>query len=332
MMAEEPRVLFTIGDPSGIGPEVVLKALLPLRLGGHFSTGVVGPAAMWEVASRDLGVLPPEMNEAMVIEPEGYGSMTEDEARELLFSGEPTAEAASVAIASLRTACDMVAADPEGSALVTAPINKHAFHEAGETAPGHTEWLGERLGAEIPVMLMVGADLRVALGTTHVPVRDVADELDRDGLVKRLHVLADGLRLRFGIEEPNIAMLALNPHGGADAEADIEEEQILRPALEQARADGLSVDGLFAADGFFGRKRWQHYDAVLAAYHDQGLVPLKMHAAGAGVNVTLGLPIVRTSPDHGTAFDIAGRGIASESSMIAAAQLADALLSGRGGG
>jgi 4-hydroxythreonine-4-phosphate dehydrogenase len=331
-MAEQPRILFTIGDPSGVGPEVVLKALLPLRLGGHFSTAVVGPGVMWEVASRELGVLPPGMNESAVIEPEGYGSMTEQQARELLFSGEPSAEAASVAIASLRTACDLVAAEPDRSALVTAPINKHAFHEAGETAPGHTEWLGDRLGVEMPVMLMVGAGLRVALGTTHVPVRDIAEELDREDLVKRLHVLADGLRQRFGIEDPDIAMLALNPHGGADAEADIEEEQILRPALEQARAEGLSVEGLFAADAFFGRRRWQDFDAVLATYHDQGLVPLKMHAAGAGVNVTLGLPIVRTSPDHGTAFDIAGRGIASESSMIAAAQLADALLSGRGSG
>ena len=329
-MSQPPRVLFTIGDPTGIGPEVVLKALLPLRLGEHFTMGVVGPAALWEAASRELGVLPPELNQTEIIAPEGYEAMTEEEARALLFRGEPIAEAASVAIASLRTACDIVAADPGKSALVTAPINKHAFHEAGETAPGHTEWLAERLGAEMPVMLMVGGNLRVAVATTHVPLRDVATELEIPGLLTMLKVLNDGLKSRFGIEEPKIAMLALNPHGGADAEADIEEEQILGPALEQAAGSGIKVEGLFAADAFFGRKRWEHYDAVFAAYHDQGLIPLKMHAAGAGVNVTLGLPIVRTSPDHGTAFDIAGRGIASETSLIAASHLADALLTGAG--
>jgi 4-hydroxythreonine-4-phosphate dehydrogenase len=329
-MAETPRVLFTLGDPSGIGPEVVLKALLPLRLGGHFSMGVVGPPAMWDVAAKEMGVLPPELNEVTVIGPEEFVDMDEEEAGHLLFSGEVSAEAAAVGVASLRTACDLASAAPQDTALVTAPLNKRAFHEIGEAAPGHTEWLADRLGADMPVMLMVAGDLRIALASTHLPVREIPGEIDEEGILARLRVLGGGLKDRFGIEEPRIAMLALNPHGGADAEADIEEQTILQPALEKACNEGLVVEGLFAADSFFGRTRWGSYDAVLAVYHDQGLVPLKMYAEGKGVNVTLGLPIVRTSPDHGTAFDIAGRGIASEASTIAAAQLADELLKGRG--
>lgn len=329
-MPDTPRVLFTIGDPSGIGPEVVLKALLPLRLGGHFTMGAVGPPAMWEVAAKEMSVLPPGLNEVEVIAPDELADMGEEEAGRLLFGGEPSAEAAAVAVACLKKACDLVAAAPERTALVTAPINKRAFHEVGEMAPGHTEWLADRLGVQMPVMLMVAGHLRVALATTHLPVREVANTITVDGIMARMRVLQDGLKERFGIPEPRIAMLALNPHGGADAEADLEESAILQPALEKAGEEGINVEGLFAADSFFGRSRWQDYDAVMAIYHDQGLVPLKMHAAGGGVNVTLGLPIVRTSPDHGTAFDIAGRGIASETSIIAAAHLASALLEGRG--
>ncbi len=329
-MAETPRVLFTIGDPSGIGPEVVLKTLLPLRLGGHFTMGVVGPAAMWDVAAKEMGVLPPELNEATVIAPQAFADMSEEEARRLLFSGEVSAEAASVGVASLKKACDLASASPDSTALVTAPINKRAFHEVGEEAPGHTEWLADRLGADMPVMLMVAGELRIALATTHMPIREVPGEITVEGILSRMRVLHDGLRGRFGIDEPRIAMLALNPHGGSDAEADLEESDILQPALGKAEAEGINVEGLFAADSFFGRARWNDFDAVLAVYHDQGLVPVKMYAEGRGVNVTLGLPIVRTSPDHGTAFDIAGRGIASEASMIAAAHLANALLEGRG--
>ena len=329
-MAETPRVLFTIGDPSGIGPEVVLKALLPLRLGGHFTMGVVGPPAMWDVAAKEMGVLPPELNEVEVIAPEGYADMSEDQAEELLFSGNVSSEAASVGVSSLKTACDLASASPRKTALVTAPLNKRAFHEIGEEAPGHTEWLADRLEAEVPVMLMVAGELRIALATTHLPVREVPGEITAEGMLTRIRVLKSGLQDRFGIEEPRIAMLALNPHGGADAEADLEESGILQPALEKAQGEGIDAHGLFAADSFFGRARWNDFDAVLAVYHDQGLVPLKMYAEGRGVNVTLGLPVVRTSPDHGTAFDIAGRGIASEASMIAAAQLASALLEGKG--
>jgi 4-hydroxythreonine-4-phosphate dehydrogenase len=329
-MAEAPRLIFTLGDPSGIGPEVVLKALLPLRLGWEVPMAVVGPAAIWELAARELGVLPPQSNGVEMIEPSGERALSPEEVRALLFSGRPSVRAARIALAALRTACDLVAAEPDRRALVTAPLNKAAFHAAGEQVPGHTEWLAERLGAEMPVMLLVGARLRVALLTTHLPVRQVAEALELEGILKRLRVLDQDLRRRFALPEPRIAMLALNPHGGMHADAGREEREILQPALERARAEGIAVEGLFSADSFFGRRQWSAYDAVVSPFHDQGLVPVKMEAAGAGVNVTLGLPIVRTSPDHGTAFDIAGRGIASESAMLAAARLAHELIMGRG--
>ncbi len=329
-MAEPPRLIFTLGDPTGIGPEVVLKALLPLRLGWEVPMAVVGPTTFWELAARELGVLPPQSHGVEIIEPPVERALSSEEVRVLLFSGRTSVPAAQIAIASLRTACDLVAAEPDRRALVTAPLNKAAFHAAGEKAPGHTEWLAERLGAEMPVMLLVGARLRVALLTTHLPVRQVAEGLELEGILKRLRVLDQGLRHRFALPEPRIAMLALNPHGGMHAEADREEREVLQPALERARAEGIAVEGLFSADSFFGRRQWSSYHAVVSPFHDQGLVPVKMEAAGAGVNVTLGLPIVRTSPDHGTAFDIAGRGIASESAMLAAARLAHELIVGQG--
>ncbi len=327
-----PRILFTLGDPAGIGPEVVLKALLPLRLGGLDDLAVVGPARLWERAARKLSLLPPSAQEVEVIEPEGSGKMSDEELGELLFSGEVSAAAGEMALASIETAAGMAAEDPEGTAMVTAPISKLAIREAGADVPGHTEWLAERFDVPVPVMLLVGGDLRVAVSTTHLPIREVASSLDPDTLVRQLETLHRDLETRFGVPGPRIAMLALNPHGGADGEPDREEEEILLPALGRAREKGIQVEGLFSADGFFGRRRWRSFQAVLAPYHDQGLIPVKMEAAGAGVNVTLGLPIVRTSPDHGTAFDIVGGGVASEDAILAAARLAAVLLEGRGAG
>ncbi|MFO7768217.1 MAG: 4-hydroxythreonine-4-phosphate dehydrogenase PdxA [bacterium] len=327
-----PRILFTLGDPAGIGPEIVLKALLPLRLGGHTSLGVVGPRRLWETAAREMGVLGPEDQGVEVIEPEGSEDLTEERVREVLFSGEVSAAAGGLALASIETAARRAGGDAGGTAIVTAPINKKAFRQAGADVPGHTEWLADFYGIPVPVMLLIGGGLRVAVGTTHVPLRDVASRLDTDTLVSQLEVLHRDLEGRFGVAGPRIAVLALNPHGGAGGEPDIEERGILLPAIEEARARGIQAEGLFSADGFFGRRRWEPFQAVLAPYHDQGLIPVKMEAAGAGVNVTLGLPVIRTSPDHGTAFDIAGRGVASEEALLAAARMADVLLRGQGEG
>lgn len=326
-----PRILFTLGDPAGIGPEVVLKSLLPLHLGGLTSLGVVGPRRLWDIAAEETGVLGPEGQKVTVIEPPGSEDLTDEEIREVLFTGRVSAAAGRLALASIETAVRHAGEDPGGTAVVTAPINKRAFREAGVEAPGHTEWLAGHFGVPVPVMLLVGGGLRVAVGTTHLPLREVAENLDVDTLVDQLQILHTGLEVRFGLPEPRIAVLALNPHGGEGGEPEEEEREILLPAVRRARERGIQAEGLFSADGFFGRRTWESFQAVLAPYHDQGLIPVKMEAAGAGVNVTLGLPIVRTSPDHGTAFDIAGRGVASERAMLAAASMAGALLEGRGG-
>ena len=324
------RLLLTMGDPAGVGPEVVLKALPALKREGLVSIGVVGPPVLWELAARQLDLPLPQEHEFDVLVPAALQDMDAGLGRDILFCGACVAEGARVAVACLETAAELASRSPRETAVITAPINKRAFHELGESVPGLTEWFAERFNVDTPLMLLVGGRLRVAVITTHLPLREVPGALTVDAAVKRLSVLHEGLQTRFGLQRPRIALLALNPHGGASGEGDREEREVLEPAMEKARTAGMDVDGLFSADGFFGRRQWEKYDAVMALYHDQGFTAVKMEAGGGGVNVTLGLPIVRTSPDHGTAFDIAGQGVAGEDSTVAAARLADGLLAGCG--
>lgn len=329
-MSAGKRLLLTLGDPAGVGPEVALKAL-PLLIEHDFeSIGCVGPPLLWEMAARDLGLPAPQAHGVTLI-PDGTGDLGEEPAREILFSGRGSEESVRIVLAGLETASGLAAADPHQAAIVTGPVNKRAMREFGVQVPGLTEWFAARFGVDTPLMLLVGGVMRVALLTTHLALSDVPGALTVDATVGKLVILQQGLRERFGLEEPAIALLALNPHGGLDGEPEREEREILHPAVEEARERGIEVDGPFSADSFFGRCTWRDYDAVMAAYHDQGLIPVKSESAGAGVNVTLGLPVVRTAPDHGTAFDIAGTGEASERSLVAAAELAGALLEGRGG-
>lgn len=328
-MSAGSNLLLTMGDPAGVGPEVALKAL-PSLMGHDFeSIGCVGPLLLWEMAAEDLGISPPQKYGVDVI-PAGTGDLGEGLARELLFSGRVTADSVRLVLDGLETASGLAASNPDGTAIVTGPVSKRAIREFGLQVPGLTEWFASRFDVDTPLMLLVGGAMRVALLTTHMPLVDVPGALSVDTVVERLEILRRGLKERFGVAEPAIALLALNPHGGLDGEPAREEREILHPAVEEARAKGVEVEGPFSADSFFGRRDWQGYDAVVAPYHDQGLIPVKTEAAGAGVNVTLGLPVVRTAPDHGTAFDIAGRGIASERAFVAAAELAGALLEGKG--
>jgi len=326
------RILLTVGDPAGIGPEVVLKTLLQLSAEELGPVGVVSPPALLELAAARFNLPLPAGPGFRVIPPDGIQSEDEDVMEEVLFCGRNRIESARIAMASLETGVRLVAEDPRRRAIVTGPINKKALYDVGMNTPGLTEWLGWKFDTPIPLMLLVGGELRVAVATTHIPIREVASSLNVKGMVDRLAVLKRGLQQRFGISDPRIALLALNPHGGEGAEAGREEGEILGPALQEAIDNGINADGLFSADAFFGRRLWENYDAVLAPYHDQGLTAVKVEAGGMGVNVTLGLPVVRTSPDHGTAFDIAGKGIAEEGAMTAAVRLADRLLDGRGAG
>jgi 4-hydroxythreonine-4-phosphate dehydrogenase len=218
--------------------------------------------------------------------------------------------------------------DGGAAAVVTNPIAKSVLQEAGFAHPGHTEFLGHlaeiRGGGQLvkPVMMLASADLRVVPLTVHIPLTKVPPLVTRGAILETVRIMHEALRRDFAIKAPRIAVTGLNPHAGESGTLGSEEQDIIAPAVEELRAQGLSVTGPHPADTLFHAEARQGYDAVLAMYHDQALIPLKTLAFDSGVNVTLGLPFVRTSPDHGTAFDIAGRGVASPRSLIEALKLA----------
>ena len=206
--------------------------------------------------------------------------------------------------------------------MVTAPVQKSVINDAGVPFTGHTEYLAAQTGAAHPVMLLAADTLRVALATTHLPLRAVSDAISPELLDTTLRILADDVSRLWGISRPRIAVCGLNPHAGESGHLGTEDRDVIAPAVERARAAGMMVDGPIPADTVFVPRALSNYDVVLAMYHDQGLPVLKHAAFGGGVNVTLGLPIVRTSVDHGTALDLAGTGRADAGSLIAATQLA----------
>ena len=197
--------------------------------------------------------------------------------------------------------------------LITAPINKHSMQEAGFNYPGHTEYLGDKLGGK-PLMLLCANDLRVAVVTGHVPLKNISEKITIENVLEKINQLHASLVKDFGIRKPKIAVLGLNPHAGENGAIGDEEKKMIIPAIEKAK-ENMLVFGPYSADGFFGKNMQSQFDGVLAMYHDQGLIPFKTLAFGHGVNFTAGLDFVRTSPDHGTAYDIAGKQIADESSF-----------------
>ena len=320
-----PLLALTLGDPNGIGPEVVLKAGRDRRVFGAARVVAVGSADGLAEQAERLGLGPVRR----VASPEEAG----DDALAVLDAGGPggfawgetTAEGGRQAMEAVALACDLCLDGAVGG-MVTAPLSKEAIHLAGYDVPGHTEFLQARTGAETVVMVLAASlpagPLRVALVTVHVPVAAVAGLVTRSRVETVCRTLAAALERDLGVERPRLAVLALNPHAGDGGVIGTEEHDAILPALDALRADGLDVSGPHPADALFGRAAWTRADAVVAMYHDQGLAPFKALAQGGGVNVTLGLPIVRTSPDHGTAFDLAGRGAADPSSMVEAVRLA----------
>ncbi len=303
------RLGVTVGDPAGIGPEVVSTALRTLSsAGGTFR--VYGDISAVERAG---GV--PEQVEL------------EDTASASATPGNPDPATASGVIEAIRRAArDCLSGELD--AMVTGPISKQVIGDAGFPYPGHTELL-QQATAEIlghgggrAVMLLVGGSLRVGLATVHCALRDVPAMLTREGIAEVLRVMHRDLSERFGIRAPRIAVCGLNPHAGEGGRFGDEEKTIIAPAVALSRASGIAASGPFAADSLFHRATRGEFDAVLGMYHDQALAPMKVHAFGKAVNVTLGLPLIRTSVDHGTAFDIAGRRRANPASMLEALALA----------
>ena len=317
------RIVWSIGDPHGIGPEIILKSFLKLDGSGHFFL-VAGSYRVMEYY-RDALELPVELElvkSATSEVPCGVLPVLSIAEPESIIPGTLSAEAGRVALESLRAAAELCR---EGvcDALVTAPINKESIALAGSCEKGHTGFLGRMFAVPSPTMMFYDpvTELKVALATIHEPLSKVPGIIRTMDLDAFLSTLALSLNSDFAIAAPRIALLGLNPHASDGGVMGCEEQDIIRPCIERL-SGRLNVEGPFPADGFFGSKMYQNYDIVVAMYHDQGLLPFKVLAFDTGVNVTLGLPIVRTSPDHGTGFAIAGKGVASERSCYEATRLA----------
>jgi 4-hydroxythreonine-4-phosphate dehydrogenase len=236
--------------------------------------------------------------------------------------GKPSGQLAAYAIKSLEAAAQDLASG-KVDVLVTAPIDKHSMQQAGFAYPGHTEFLQQMAGSDSEVlMVLVGEGLRVGTVTGHIPLKDVAAAITTERILTKARLLHQSLMRDFGIMDPRIAILGLNPHAGDGGTLGSEDKERIAPAVRKLNDEGIKAMGPYAADGFFGSGGYTHFDGVLAMYHDQGLAPFKALSFGNGVNVTAGLPIVRTSPDHGTGLDIAGQGVADESSFRAAVWMA----------
>jgi len=304
-----------VGDPAGIGPEVVLRALAAAdRPAGDWV--VYGPMASLEDRARRFSLRLPQDLGARVVDVPAEGAIA---------LGRTSAAAGRAAAQAVLRAVDDTRAG-RLSGLVTAPLNKESLHAAGYPWPGHTELLAERAGCDDVAMMFVGGPLRVALLTIHRSLRSVPDAITR-GEVVRVARLVHRELPRFGARDRRIALCGLNPHAGEAGLFGSEEREVLEPAAVALRGEGIDVSGPLPADSLFVRAARGEFDAVIAGYHDQGLVPVKLLAFGQAVNVTLGLPFVRTSVDHGTGFDIVTRGVADGGSLVQAMRVAAQLAS-----
>ena len=297
-MPARPRLAVTLGDPRGIGPEII-RAALP---GLDADITLVG-------AEDQIAEIPAQTRLSVGAWGQGSGERDGADRARAMRAGRLAGHAVETAV--------KLALDGRVDAIVTAPAHKHALHLAGFPYPGHTEWLAHLAGDVDVAMMLASDELRVVLVTTHVPFRDVPVLLTQDRVVRTGRITAAALREWWGIERPRMAVCAVNPHAGESGLFGDEEERVLRPA-----ADALGAAGPLPADTVFVRALRGEFDAVLAPYHDVGMTAIKVAAFGRAVNVTLGLPFPRTSPDHGTAFDIAGTGRADAGSMRAALELA----------
>jgi 4-hydroxythreonine-4-phosphate dehydrogenase len=308
-MSADARLAFTVGDPAGIGPEVILRSL-PALSGPR--PAVYGPRSVLEARARQLGLT---LDGCDVVDVPLAGELP---------PARPSATGGRAAADAVRRAVEDVQAG-RARALVTAPLSKEALFAAGYRWPGHTEMLAELTGSPEVAMMFVGGGLRVVLLTIHMALRKVPDALTAEIVERTVRLLHRELP-RYGAERRRIALCGLNPHAGEGGLFGDEEQRVFAPACARLRAEGLDVQGPFPADTVFVRAAKKEFDAVVACYHDQGLIPVKLAAFGHAVNVTLGLPFVRTSVDHGTGFDIVERGIADPGSMVEAARLATELV------
>lgn len=310
------KIGITHGDINGIGYEVILKMLDDNRILELCTPIIYGSAKIAAFYRKALGMQQQQLHQINSVSEARDGAVNiinvvGEECK--VEPGQSTKEAGAAAFAALEKAVQDVSAGAL-DAIVTAPINKDNIQSDLFTFPGHTEYLEASVGGKA-LMVLFNRDIRVALVTTHLPISKIAENITAERIVEKLNIFSDSLRSDFAIVHPRIAVLALNPHAGENGLLGSEEQEVIIPAITAAKEQGVECYGPYAADGFFGSGLFRHFDGILAMYHDQGLAPFKTMAMDSGVNFTAGLPIVRTSPDHGTGYDIAGEGKASEQSM-----------------
>lgn len=317
MEEKKIRVAITQGDTNGVGYEVILKVFEDPAILELCTPIIYGSA---KIAAYHKKVLNLETNFTTISKAEeardgrvNLLACHDDDTKVEL--GQPSAEAGQAALCAL----DRAMTDYRSGlydVLVTAPINKATIQSPGFKFPGHTEYIETSVGdGKKALMILMNDVLRVALVTTHLPLKDIAKSISKEAIIEKATIFHQSLRRDFRISCPRIAVLSLNPHAGDEGLLGAEEKDIITPAIEQLAENGIQAFGPYAADGFFGSGNFNYFDGVLAMYHDQGLTPFKTIALDNGINFTAGLPIVRTSPDHGTAYDIAGQGKADENSL-----------------
>ncbi len=313
----KPRIGITLGDVNGIGPEVTIKALADNRVFGLITPVVYGSTKAISFYKKQLGI--EELHYGHVRNKGQYTAKSInvincwDENLEIT-PGKASTVAGNAAFIALKQACEDLR-DGLIDALVTAPIDKNTIHSDEFPFTGHTEYLTQFFGSSDSLMFMVSDALRIGLVTEHIPLRDVAAAITKERVERKLQLMEQSLKTDFGINRPRIAVLGLNPHAGDHGLIGQEDETVIKPAVNESRSKGRLTYGPFPADGFFGSAQHSRYDGILAMYHDQGLLPFKTIAFEEGVNFTAGISMVRTSPDHGTAYPLAGKNQANEQSM-----------------
>lgn len=324
MSNEKIRVGITQGDINGIGYEVIIKTLMDLRMDEMCTSIVYGSPKVAAYHRKALNIENFSFNqikdasEANPKRPNIVNCMDENVRVEL---GKSTEYGGQGALLALQAAISDLKAN-KIDVLVTAPINKANIQSQSFNFPGHTEFLANEFGVKNVLMLMVSDTMRIGVVTGHIPISEVSKSITTEAILTKLRLLNDTLVKDFAIRRPRIAVLGLNPHAGDSGVIGTEETTIIMPALKQANDEGIVAMGPYPADGFFGSDRFTRFDAILAMYHDQGLSPFKVINFDTGVNYTAGLPIVRTSPDHGTAYDLAGHNLANPNSFRQAVYLA----------
>jgi len=311
------KVGITLGDVAGIGPEIIMKTFSEDHIYKHFTPILFGNPRVLSYYKKILNT-----DKFQYSSVKGYQNLSHNtlnivpvwEEEFAITPGTPTEITGSYALKSLQAACEALKAK-HIDVLVTAPINKEFIHSDKFPFAGHTEYLMEYFEAKDNLMFMVSEGLRVGLVTNHNAIKDVASKISKEKIIRKLQLMNTSLKEDFGIDKPRIAVLGLNPHAGDGGVIGNEEVNVILPAVQEAKNLGMTVFGPYPADGFFASCNYNKFDAVLAMYHDQGLIPFKYIASEDGTNFTAGLNVVRTSPDHGTAEDIAGKGIADETSF-----------------